>query len=267
MNEHAKTEKMDNDSADLSDKKTWTAYGDQTVPKKAGPRTTTHKYYTLGQLRSSKFADRRFLLSPWLREQESSMVYAASGVGKSLFAMSAAIAIAGGGEFFGWKPDQRANGKPWKVFYVDGEMHIADLQERGETLIAACPGVDEAAANANLRLFARQDQKDGSLFPLISTAAGMQFYEDRARHVDLMIFDNFSTLGEVEDENSAAEFNAVTEFLLRLKARGVATMLVHHANKGGDNFRGSSKLAATFCARAWRRASSSPRPRSRRGAA
>ena len=49
-----------------------------------------------------------------------------------------------------------------------------------------------------------------------------------------------------EDENSAAEFNAVTEFLLRLKARGVATMLVHHANKGGDNFRGSSKLAATF---------------------
>jgi hypothetical protein len=246
MNEHAKTEKMDNDSADLSDKKTWTAYGDQTVPEKAGPRTTTHKYYTLGQLRSSKFADRRFLLSPWLREQESSMVYAASGVGKSLFAMSAAIAIAGGGEFFGWKPEQRANGKPWKVFYVDGEMHIADLQERGETLIAACPGVDEGAANANLRLFARQDQKDGSLFPLISTEVGMAFYEDRARHVDLMIFDNFSTLGEVEDENSASEFNAVTEFLLRLKARGVATMLVHHANKAGDNFRGSSKLAATF---------------------
>ena len=151
-----------------------------------------------------------------------------------------------GGEFFGWKPEQRANGKPWKVFYVDGEMHIADLQERGETLIAACPGVDEGAANANLRLFARQDQKDGSLFPLISTEAGMAFYEDRARHVDLMIFDNFSTLGEVEDENSASEFNAVTEFLLRLKARGVATMLVHHANKAGDNFRGSSKLAATF---------------------
>jgi AAA domain len=243
VNEHAK---MDNDIADLSDKKTWTAYGDQTVPKKAGPRTTTHKFYTLGQLRSSKFADRRFLLSPWLREQESSMVYAASGVGKSLFAMSAAIAIAGGGEFFGWKPEQRANGKPWKVFYVDGEMHIADLQERGETLIAACPGVNQTAANANLRLFARQDQKDGSLFPLISTEAGMAFYEDRARHVDLMIFDNFSTLGEVEDENSASEFNAVTEFLLRLKARGVATMLVHHANKAGDNFRGSSKLAATF---------------------
>ena len=113
-------------------------------------------------------------------------------------------------------------------------------------LIAALPGIDEASANANLRLFARQLQKDGALFPLISTAAGMQFYEDRAGHVELMIFDNFSTLREVEDENSAAEFNAVTEFLLRLKAKGVATMLVHHANKGGENFRGSSKLAATF---------------------
>ena len=60
-----------------------------------------------------------------------------------------------------------------------------------------------------------------------------------------MILDNFSTLGEVEDENAASSFNAIQQFLLQLKVQGVATMLVHHAGKSGD-FRGSSKLAATF---------------------
>jgi hypothetical protein len=34
--------------------------------------------------------------------------------------------------------------------------------------------------------------------------------------------------------------------LLQLKVQEVATMLVHHTGKAGDNFRGSSKLAATF---------------------
>jgi hypothetical protein len=63
---------------------------------------------------------------------------------------------------------------------------------------------------------------------------------------DLVILDNFSTLGEVEDENAASSFNAIQQFLLNLKVQGVATMLVHHANKTGEDFRGSSKLAATF---------------------
>ena len=60
------------------------------------------------------------------------------------------------------------------------------------------------------------------------------------------MLDNFSTLGEVEDENAAASFNAIQQFLLQLKVQGVATMLVHHTGKAEDNFRGSSKLAATF---------------------
>src|SRR5215470_158685 len=53
---------------------------------------------TLGQLLAATFSDRQHLLFPWLREQESCMVYAATGVGKSMFALSAALAAAGGGE-------------------------------------------------------------------------------------------------------------------------------------------------------------------------
>jgi hypothetical protein len=66
-----------------------------------------------------------------------------------------------------------------------------------------------------------------------------------------VILDNFSTLGEVEDENAASSFNSIQAFLLQLKVQGVATMLVHHSGKPQGtkapvSFRGSSKLAATF---------------------
>jgi hypothetical protein len=37
------------------------------------------------------------------------------------------------------------------------------------------------------------------------------------------MLDNFSTLGEVEDENAASSFNAIQQFLLQLKVQGVAT--------------------------------------------
>jgi hypothetical protein len=82
---------------------------------------------------------------------------------------------------------------------------------------------------------------------MITEAAGMNFVLERIREdaLDLVILDNFSTLGEVEDENAAASFNAIQQFLLQLKVQGVATILIHHAGKSGD-FRGSSKLAATF---------------------
>jgi hypothetical protein len=212
------------------------------------PKTHAYKMPTLGQLLDDDFPERQHLLFPWLREQENCMVYAAAGVGKSMFALSAAIAIAGGGEFFDWKPHERSDGRGWKVAYVDGEMHIGDIQERAKLLLDALPGVDREQAKANLRFLARQHQDPGTKFPLITEPTGtgiIQSWVQRAA-LDLVILDNFSTLGEVEDENAASSFNAIQEFLLTLKTQGVATMLVHHANKTGEDYRGSSKLATTF---------------------
>jgi hypothetical protein len=65
---------------------------------------------------------------------------------------------------------------------------------------------------------------------------------------DLLNLDNFSTLGRVADENTASSFDDIQSFLLKLKTEKVATILVHHTGKagGGDAYRGSTKLAATF---------------------
>jgi AAA domain len=120
------------------------------------PKTSsTLKAPTLRQLLEITFSDRQHLLFPWLREQESCMVYAATGVGKSMFALSAALAIAGGGEFLGWKSDERANGHQWRVLYIDGEMHVGDIQERVRMLMHAVPSVNHEKAGVNLRFIAR----------------------------------------------------------------------------------------------------------------
>jgi hypothetical protein len=211
-------------------------------------RLSTLKIPTLNQLLASTFKNRQHLLFPWLREQESCMVYAAAGVGKSMFALSAALAIAGGGTFLGWRADERKTSSGWRVLYVDGEMHIGDIQERARLLLDAVPGLNRELVGENLSFLARQHQEPLAQFPSITEQDGMTFMGERVRKgpFDLVILDNFSTLGEVEDENAASSFNAIQQFLLNLKVQGVATMLVHHANKTGEDFRGSSKLAATF---------------------
>jgi KaiC/GvpD/RAD55 family RecA-like ATPase len=229
--------------------------GPMTVPYSPhidAEQTAPEKIYrlqmpTLKEFRTVQFEERQHLLFPWLREQESCMLYAATGVGKSMFALSAALAVAGGGEFLGWKPDKNCRGEGWRVLYVDGEMHANDIQERAEMLLEATPGIDREAAERNLCILSRQFQNPEVRFPSITTPAGMHFYRERIERgkVDLVVLDNFSTLGEVEDENAAASFNSIQEFLLHLKTQNVATILIHHAGKSGD-FRGSSKLAVTF---------------------
>jgi AAA domain len=211
-------------------------------------KTSKLKMPTLAQLLATNFGERHYLLFPWLREQESCLLYADTGVGKSMFALSAALAVAGRGKFLGWEPRQRTSGEAWKVLYVDGEMHITDIQERAQMLLDAVPGIDRELVDQNLRFLARQHQEPDAVFPSITEPAGMAFVMERVQKgpLDLVVLDNFSTLGEVEDENAASSFNAIQQFLLQLKVQGVATILVHHANKTGEDFRGSSKLAATF---------------------
>jgi RecA-family ATPase len=172
---------------------------------------------------------------------------------KSLFALSAALAVAGGGKFLGWEPDAKAGGGDWRVLYVDGEMHIGDIQERARLLLDAVPGISRTKVNANLQFLARQQQSPEAGFPEITDQQGQDRILQKvlAGGFDLLILDNFSTLGRVKDENNASSFDDIQDFLLRLKTEHVATILVHHTGKakaadGSESFRGSSKLAATF---------------------
>lgn len=198
---------------------------------------------TLDQLLAHPFPEREHLVAPWLRQGESAMLWAPAGLGKTMLALTLALAVAGGGKVLGWQSP-----KPRPVLYVDGEMHAEDLKDRLAMLAGTVEGCDMAEAGRNLTLVSRQFQGGNVHFPDLSDMED----QDRVLRIaadartQLVILDNFSTLCEVADENEAAAMNPVLGFLLRMKQAGRACILVHHSGKTGADFRGSSKLATTF---------------------
>jgi hypothetical protein len=194
------------------------------------------------------FQPRQMLLEPWLRTEETSVIWAPSGVGKTMLCLSIALAIAGGGSVGDWKAPS-----PRRVLYIDGEMHIQDIKERLELLAEPAMGIlnhaqrDEALRN--LEIIARQDQEISAPFYDLGDPETHSEIIQRLNNTkaDLVILDNFTTLSDgLEDENAATAFKGVQDFFLRLKRCGVGVILVHHANKGGKEMRGSTALATTF---------------------
>lgn len=209
----------------------------------SGLRSTTAQ-----ELLDRNFKPRIMLLEPWLRTEETCIIWAASGIGKTMLSLSIALAIAGGGRVADWNAEE-----PSRVLYIDGEMHVQDIKERIEILSAPKAGILDKSqlklALENLVIIARQDQDVGAPFYDLTDEKTHKEIISRVWNegVDLVVLDNFTTLSDgLEDENAAAAFKQVQGFLLELKRLGVATLLVHHANKTGNDMRGSTALATTF---------------------
>lgn len=246
------------------------------------------KTCTLRELMEMQLPHRRHLVIPWLRQGESSMIFAAPGVGKSLFALDIALSVAGGGKALGvWQTgagdskteggqrekapeatrDSNAETAPcgWKVLYVDGEMPLDDIRDRANMLmqgkIQQEDGFDREQAGQNLHFMARH-QQDDILADFVDLADADSRRNLLARiqreRIDLVILDNLSTLAAFEDENATSSFNGPVDFLQRLKSIGTACILVHHTNKGGEEFRGSSRIATTFETLALLKAAAAP---------
>lgn len=209
------------------------------------PRPIPHplESKTLGTMLHMIIPPREPLLTPWLREGDSAMIYAPTGAGKSIFTLALALTIAGGGSFLDWKAP-----KPHKVLFIDGEMPEADIIDRARMLLPSIDGCDPAKARDNLHFLVRQAQHLDSRFSDLTTEAGQEETLRRALDggFDLLILDNFSTLVECDDENAASSFNGVVRFLMKAKQARLGCILIHHSSKNGGTYRGSSKLATTF---------------------
>jgi RecA-family ATPase len=195
----------------------------------------------IGDILDHEFPPRGDLVAPWLKEGESALIYAAPGVGKSMFALSLALAVAGGGKYLDWEAP-----KPYRVLFVDGEMPMDTIKERTELLLKALPGIAQDLIRQNLHVFARQFQDASVTFPNLATTDGQAELERQAMGYDLVILDNLSTLANVEDENASKAFQPIVGFLMRMKQLGQACILIHHSGKKASTYRGSSMLATTF---------------------
>jgi len=182
------------------------------------------------EMARKQFKAREIILDPILRAQDLMMIFAARGIGKTHFAISIAYAIATAGTFAKWRaPVAR------RVLYLDGELPGSVMQER---LAMHCP--DAEPAPGLLRVFTPDLLPDGVPLPDLSTIEGQDVIDEMIEDAEVVVVDNLSAWARTGRENEAESWLPVADWMLRLRRRGVAVVLIHHAGKGGQQ-RGTSK--------------------------
>lgn len=169
---------------------------------------------------------------PWLPEGGNVMAYGPRGVGKTFFGLGLAVALTTGGDFLKWKVPS-----PVGVLYVDGEMQLDELRQRTTALMAR-PPVGPLEFLTGQLVYQRCGGKD-----LILTSDAMRqevvTILDARPALRVLILDNISCLFSGLNEDSKQDWEPINAWLIRLRHRGLATVLAHHAGKGGQQ-RGTS---------------------------
>lgn len=195
------------------------------------------------QLRKTAQSQPADILTGLIREGEQVLLYSATGSYKSWLATAIWLAAANASEV----AKTAAGTSKWrapkgrKVLLIDGELDQYDL---GDRLNKLCPNYGDASG----LVLMRQAQDINVAFPDLASSDDqiklIQYCHDEG--VELLILDNLTTLANVADENASSAMKPLLDMLLKLKAAGIATVLVHHSNKGDNGYRGSTALATTF---------------------
>jgi putative DNA primase/helicase len=178
-----------------------------------------------------EFPQRPLLLGPILPVQGLMLLYGPRGLGKTHMALGMAYAVATGSEFLKYNAAERR-----RVLFVDGEMPAVAMQERLATVVASRAA--EPPEPSYFRIITPDLQ--ARAIPDLATFEGQAWLEAPiGPGCDLLVIDNISALMRIK-ENEADDWTPVQAWLLSLRRRGVAVMLVHHAGKDGRQ-RGTSR--------------------------
>ncbi len=169
---------------------------------------------------------------PWLPEGGNTMVYGPRGVGKTFFQLALAVALTTGRNLWHWQCSA-----PVGVLYVDGEMQLDELRQRTTALMDLPPAAPLEFLTSQL-VYQRCGGKD-----LVLTSDAMRqevvTILDARPDIRVVVLDNISCLFSGINEDSKQDWEPINAWLIRLRHRGLATVLVHHAGKGGQQ-RGTS---------------------------
>lgn len=165
------------------------------------------------------------IVRPWLVVGGIAMIYGPRGVSKTNVTMGLALAIAEGEPFLGHEVP-----RPRHVLYVDGEMQQTLVQSRLRKFEAH---TSRARAQERLHYLNYADEEGGIEDLGREESAGRKLIErELKKHAAaVLIIDNKSSLLKAGDENSAESYQVFNDWLLSLRAKGITTILVHHAGK------------------------------------
>lgn len=184
------------------------------------------------QLLEMNFPPREDILAPVFTTNSLHMVFAERGMGKTMFALTCACAVATGTSVFGvWTVS-----KPRKVLYIDGEMPSDLMQKR---LASVLQGMNELENDDNLTILNYGLQENNiketeiEIMPNLATKEGQEKIEPFLEGVSLIIIDSIVTLCRTGKSNDEDAWAPVQMWLMSLRRRGFTVLLVHHTNKNG----------------------------------
>ena len=164
------------------------------------------------------------ILGSWFLAGMPVLLAGLPGCGKSLFAYTIAVALASGGEAFGWKAS-----RPLRVGILDGEMFDETIIRRLGQIIK---GMGIEFDPTNIKLFSRDMCADSSApFPNLRFPEERQELLRNFMNIDVLIVDNINTLFPGGDERGTQFWTPVEEFIFDCRGLGVAPVLVHHTTK------------------------------------
>ena len=165
---------------------------------------------------------RKKLLGDWFCEGDLGFVFAPRGVGKTWFGLDLACTISGGGTMGDWSAPEDP-----VVLYGDGEMAAEQIRER----VQGMGGAGDRLLILNHQILF--DESERSLN--ITDRATQEALTDYAvrQGVKLLVLDNLSSLASGMSENDGDEWEMVLAWLLDLRRRGIAVVIVHHAGRNG----------------------------------
>lgn len=176
-------------------------------------------------LLTADLPERETILDPILAQKTLMMLYGPRGLGKTHLALGIAWAAASGQSFLKWTAN-----RPHRVVYVDGEMAAVDLQARLRALGPAPPNLEFLIADLS---------PSTGLADLINLKGQASLIRAWGATPELLVLDNLSSLIGVRS-NNADRWGEVQHWLMTLRRNGVAVLLLHHANKEGEQ-RGTSQ--------------------------
>jgi hypothetical protein len=185
---------------------------------------------TSAQLETAPIKPRAKFLGEWFWEGDLGFVYGPRGIGKTWFIDGLAVCLSIGRDFDSWVVP-----KAMPVLYIDGEMPEDLTRDRLKGL---------ASGNNNLTVLHHE-----ALFN--SAGLSMNLAEPVTQRVitelcvekkiKVLILDNLSCLVSGVKENDADAWEVLLPWILELRRRRIALVIVHHAGASGKRMRGTTK--------------------------
>lgn len=200
----------------------------QALPTDSAPLSYSTAILTAPALSAMDLPKRPALLGSWMREGDIGFIFAARGIGKTWLSLLIGNALATCAKLGEWTSGER----PRPVLYVDGEMSLADSQERARAI-----GITSACFRwlHHEHLFTMQEHTMNIGVPACQNAISTLLEPG-----SVLVLDNLSALcrGVAENDNDAWE--ALLPWLLLLRRRKITVIVIHHAGRNGE-MRGASR--------------------------